>query len=300
MAEQTSAPVETTAPAIDTSKPNDLMPQSEPIKQEPTITASAPGLPVDPKPEYDFDKRLVTEDGKLNPEGTKEFIKEIKTKEEMYEKRILDLRRKVSDGKAPEKEEEYFLDYAPPDKKFEKFFDPKAPGAAEIKNIQGLLSKHYFEAGLTKRQGEDMSKMMLAVLESTGVLDTKTPEQQYIEKGKWIDAQKHALGSNADNIIRETKIFVETSPAFTAKTKNLLLEWMNNKGAEAIDAIYQIKEVAGGSTIPSSIGAISGLPSDAELKREYMDGKTTDHRRQEIIHLRAKAGRQGKLMDASF
>ena len=75
---------------------------------------------------------------------------------------------------------------------------------------------------------------------------------------------------------------------------------MNNKGAEAIDAIYQIKEVAGGSTIPSSIGAISGLPSDAELKREYMDGKTTDHRRQEIIHLRAKAGRQGKLMDASF
>jgi len=268
--------------------------------KEPKITEPVSGTPSDPKPQYDFDKRLYTEDGKFNQDGAKQFFDDLKKKEEHYEKRILDLRRKVSDGKAPEKADEYFLDYAPPDKRFEKFFDPTAPSAEEIKNIQNLMSKQYFESGLTKRQGEDMTKLLLHVLESTNVIDTKTKEEKYVEKGKWIDEQKQKLGSNADNIIRETKVFIETSPVFTAKTKNLLLEWMESQGAEAIDAVYQIKEFAGGGNIPHSVSNVSGLPSDAELKREYLDSKTTDSRRQEITYLRAKAGRTGRLMDASF
>lgn len=297
MAEQTPAPSAPSTPAEPASLINTPAPV-EPV--EPKITEPVSGTPVDPKPEYDFDKRLYTEDGKFNQNGAKEFFTDLKKKEELYEKRILDLRRKVSDGKAPEKADEYFLDYAPPDKKYEKFFDPSAPSANEIKEIQNLMSKQYFDSGLTKRQGEDMTALLLRVLESTNVIDTKTKEEKYVEKGKWVDEQKQKLGSNADNIIRETKVFVETSPVFTAKTKNLFLEWMESQGAEAIDAVYQIKEFAGGGNIPHSVSSVSGLPSDAELKREYLDAKTTDTRRQEITYLRAKSGRTGRLMDASF
>jgi len=298
---------DTTTPAAPAATP--------PASTEPSLIPKDPATPKEPalidtsvkpevKDEYDYDKRLFTDDGKFNKDGYKEFSKEKKEKEEMYEKRILDLRRKVSDGKAPEKLDEYFLDYAPPDKKFEKYFDfPNMPeqDVKDIKQITGLLAQHYHGAALTKRQAEDMTKMVLHVLDSTGVIDTRTKDEIHIQKGRWIEDQKKMLGSNAENIIREAKLFVETTGVFNAKTKNMLLQLMEEQGADAIDAIYQIKEAySGAGGMPTTVSGLAGLPSDAQLKQEYLDVKTTNMRRQEIIAMRAKSGRPGKLMDASY
>lgn len=298
MAESAPATPAAAVPAAPSSEPVLVATTTAPV--EPKLTEDIKGVPSDPNPEYEYDKRLYTEDGKFNKDGAKEFLTEVKKKEEHYEKRILDLRRKVSDGKAPDKPEEYFLDYAPVEK-FMPLFDPKAPSAPEIENIKGLLAKQYHDSALTKRQAEDMTNVILHVLESVDVIDTKTQDQKYAEKGRWVEEQKKQLGSNADNIIREAKLWVETTSVFTAKAKNMLLNLMNEKGADAIDAIHQLKDAYGGSgSIPASVGALAGLPSDAELKREYFDKGTTDFRRQEIIALRAKSGRTTRLMDASF
>lgn len=265
-----------------------------------TGLTDVPNHPVTPKEEYDFDKRLYTEDGKFNKDGAKEFFNEIKSERDKYEKRILDLRRKVSDGKAPQDKKEYFQDYVPKEEKYMKFFDPTAPGAEEINNIKENLSEIYHEAGLTRRQGDDISHMMLKILENTGVIDARSDEEKYVAQRKWVDEQKRELGSNADNIIREAKLFVENAPIFAAKTKNDLLNMMEKLGAPFISTLHQLKEAYGSGTggVPVNVSGLGGLPSDLELKQEYLDPKTTSLRREEIIALRSKAGRTGRLMDA--
>jgi hypothetical protein len=267
---------------------------------DPSLT-NVPTHPVVPKEEYDLDPRLSTADGKLNKEGAKAFLAEVKAEREKNEKRILDLRRKVSDGHAPEDKKEYFQDYAPKEDRYMKFFDPAAPSANEINQIKDSLADVYHDAGLSRRQADDMTHVMLKVLENTGVIDARTKEEKYIDQQKWVEDQKHLLGSNADNIIREARLFVENAPIFSAKTKNSLLDMMNKLGAPFIDTLHQLKDAYGSGTggVPGgNVGSLGGLASDVELKQEYMKEGTSDLRKQEIIAQRAKAGRTGRLMDA--
>jgi len=293
-----ATPPATPAPAPATP-PADNTLTGQPPATDPKLT-NVPPHPVKPNEELTFDARLYTEDGKFNKDGAKEFFEERKQEKEKYEKRILDLRRKVSDGKAPETKDEYFQDFAPADEKYMKYFDPKAPSAEDVKGITDLMAETYHASALTRRQADDVTNSMMKVLEKVGVVDTRTDEQRYIAQQKWITDQKKQLGSNADNIIREARVFVENAPVFSAETKNKLIELMEKLGAPFIDTIHQLKESYGGATggVPSSIANLGGLPSDAELKAEYLNPATQDFRRQEIINLRAKAGRTGRLMDA--
>lgn len=246
-----------------------------------------------------IDKRLYTEDGKFNQEGAKEFFKERKAEVEKYEKRLKDMRRIVGDGKAAESKDAYFQDYVPGDK-YAKFFDEKAPGKDDVQKITNKFAETYFEAGLTKNQAAKVSNTMLETLEAVGVLDVKTPEEKAKERQVWIDEQKKVLGSNADNIIREARMFVERSDSFDANAKKSIIDLMEHLGAPFIDTIHQLKDAFGerAGKPPASVLNLGGLPSDIQLKQEYLDPKTTPIRRDEIIKLRAKAGRTGRLMDA--
>lgn len=265
-----------------------------------SLTQSAPAHPVTPAP-LEIDKRLRKEDGTFNEDGYKEFIKEKNETHEKYEKRILDLRRTISKGNAPEKKEEYFQDYAP-EERFMKFFDEKAENAEDMKQIQEVFGQTYFDAGLNREQANKMSNAFCGLMEGLGIFDTRSDAQKIQAKIDWITEQKKALGSNADNIIREARTFIDNAPIFSAKTKNALNKMMDEQGAPFVDTIYQMKEAYGGGAggqVPSaSIAGLGSLPSDGELKEEYMRKGTTDYRRQEIIQLRARAGRTGKLMDA--
>lgn len=305
MAEESTNVAAQTAPVNNAQTNSTQAPVTETTQNTPAITntevklTNVPNYKVQAQEELDFDKRLYTEDGKFNKDGAKEFVKELKEKEEKYEKRILDLRRKVSDGKAPEKKDEYFQDFAP-NEKYMKFFDPAAPSKDEIKKITDKFSETYYNAGLTRRQADDISNTMLETLEELGVMDTRTEEQKYIAKAKWVEDQKRSLGSNADNIIREARMFVERSDYFDAKTKNTMLEMMESIGAPFINTVHQLKDAfgEGAGRVPTNISNLGGLPSDLQLKQEYMNPATSELRRQEIITLRAKAGRSGRLFDA--
>jgi len=268
--------------------------------KEPGLT-DVPDFPVTPKHEYDVSAKFMTSDGKVDAKKLSDFEKELKEKDENYEKRILQLRRKVSDNKAAQTKEDYFKDFAP-EEKYMKYFSPETPEETRkvFDEITGELSDVYFDAGLSTKQADDVSNAMLQTMEKLGVLDLRTDEQKWIAQKEWIEEQKKILGPNAENVIRETKNFINNAQAFSAKTKNQLIDMMNTLGADFIDAMQQVKDAYGGATggIPINAAAVGGLPSDSELKTEYLDPNTPDRRREEIMLLRSRAGRTGRLMDA--
>lgn len=250
------------------------------------------------KPEYDYDKRLLMEDGKtFNPEGWKQVKEETQKEIEHREKRIADLRKMVSTkDDFVNKKEEFFQDFAPKDK-FSKYFSEETPQETKevMSKMQEQLADKYFTLGLNKRQAYEMSNQILDIMEDVGVLDTRTQEQIYIDKQKWIDKQKEKLGSNADSIIREAREFIFNSTAFTPSTKNKMIDMMEEIGADFVGVVHQMKDSFGASTggIPMTPSGIVGLPSDDELRIEY--AKASPERREQIIRSRHTAGRTGKL-----
>ena len=289
---------------------NEEQPAVEQLPSAPP--ASSPSLTGDPvvvtpsltKPEthaqkdVDFDKRFAS------AESYQEFMQEKKASDEKYEKRIADMRRMVStkDDFVGDKKE-YFQDYAPQER-FMKYFEADTP--AETKEVmskwqEGLADKFHGLA-LNKKQATEVSNTILEILEEQGVLDTRTEEQQNAAKQKWINDQKATLGANAENIIREAKIYLYDSPHFDAKTKNTMAEMMETIGAPFIDVVHQLKNAFGGSSgsIPGSVVNLAGLPSDADLWIEYSKPDTSQVRRDQIIQQRHSAGRTGKLADAAY
>ena len=298
MSEQIAEPTQAVATPAVTDASLSLTGGTNPTSTE-KIVESAPQVQSAPKAEYEFDKRLYTEDGKFNKDGAKEFLSEQKKQQEMYEKRILDLRRKVSDGKAIEDKAKVFQDFAPADPKFMKFFDKDTPAETkeQIGKITEILSEKYFDAALTPRQADDVTNALLGVMEEVGVLDTRTKEEKYIARMEWIEKQKQTLGPNADNIIRTTRHFVENTHLFDAKTKNTFLELMESVGSPVISALHQIADGQTPGTIPVNVGNLGGLKSDADLWQEYMNPATTAFRRDQITRERALHGRTSKLSD---
>ena len=273
-------------------------------EKAPEGLTDVPDHPVETKDEYDYPEGFFSEEGKADKEAIKEYLGNQKKADEKFNKRILDLRRTISNGKAPETSDKYFEDYAP-EERFMKLFDPNNEDMTEedrtvITEISDHLAKTYLDSGLNKVQGAQVSNAVLQVLESLGAVDSKTKDEKTIEKSRWIESQKKELGSNADNIIREAKQFVETSPSLSAKTKNDLVNLMESQGAPFIDTIMQLKDSFGGaaSGVPVSVADLGGLAPDYELKAEYLDPATTDIRKQTITSLRAKAGRNSRLMDS--
>ena len=258
--------------------------------------------PVTPPaiPSVEIDSRLYTEDGKFNKEGATEYIKEQKEKEAKYEERVLNLRRKVSDGEALEKPEEYLDGYKPAEK-YAKLFDEKAPSKKEVDKLVDTFSKAFHSSALSKQQGVEMSNLLLETLEKYGVIDTRDKEQVEKDEAERISGIKKQLGSNADSIIRENELFINRTDAFDDDTKEQLLALMPRLGAGFIKTIHQLRSVVGesaGKRIPISPAITDNLKPDAELAIEYLDKATTEARRAEIMRLRGEANRPGRLMQS--
>jgi len=274
------------------------------VSQDNPASLTGDPIQVDEEKEVSFpdvDNRLYNEDGTFNEDGAREYFGEQKAKDDKYEKRIQDMRKMVStkDGFVSDKSE-YFEDFAP-EERFLKYFDEGTPEETkkEMTDIQEKLSDTFHSLALNKSQAYGVSNAVLEVMEKVGVLDTRTDEQKFIEKQEWIEGQKAKLGSNADNIIREAKEYIAGSSSFTPNVKVQLGNMMESMGADFIDVIHQLKDGFGSNTggVPGSVATLQGLASDVELWDEYSNAKTSDTRRQEIIHQRSLAGRSGRLAD---
>ena len=81
-----------------------------------------------------------------------------------------------------------------------------------------------------------------------------------------------------------------------------MLDLMEKQDADFVDVVHQLKDAFGAGTggIPGSVTNLQGLASDVELQAEYTDPKTSPARKEQIIAMRHKAGRTGKLFDAQL
>ena len=274
--------------------------------KEPTLLQPDPEGTEDKigKSTDDLDPRFLNEEGLFNEEGAREYMSEVKNRDDKYNKRIQDMRKMVSTkDDFVENKEEYFQDFAP-EEKYMKYFGEDTPEdiQKEIKGLTDRLADQYNELALNKKQALGVSNTILDILEQYGVLDTKSEDEQRLAKQKWVEGQKAKLGANADNIIREAQVYIGNENAFDTDVKKYMLEMIDVVGAPFIDVVNQMKDKFGGATggVPSSVIDLSGLAPDADLKQEYLNKETTDFRRQQITAKRAQAGRTTRLMDAEF
>lgn len=267
---------------------NEPVEQEEQLEQVDESTKQAPAS-------TEYDNILYKEDGNFNKEGTIEYIKK-------QEERVSGMRKSLSaKGEVVEDVNEYFKEYKAPEK-YVKYFHEETPEDTKkvMGEIQGKLAKTFYDNGMNKKQANEVNATLLEVMEDLGVLDTRTEEQLKAEEEKAIAVNKAKLGSNADNLIREAKEFIESTNALTADVKNQLNGLMEQSPAEYTNLVTQLKQNFGSSTggIPQDVNNLAGLAPDSELAIEYLSKDTTDLRRREISNQREAAGRTTKLMDA--
>lgn len=240
----------------------------------------------EPKADYGDLPEDIFEGETISKEKLTTKWKETSEKLTTSEKRINDLRAKLSKAGKPEHADQYFFK----NEKFETVVD-----MPEVKEGLQSLKEKCHERGLGQNEFEFMAEELLTQLRDNGVIDTRSKE----EKDKFIQSEKAKLGQNADEIIDNNVNFIKNSKMFNEEEKNIVLNLMG-QGAGFIKIIDKLtRNIGNPSPVPlNPTIANDGLPSDVELYAEYMKPETTEFRRQQIMENRHKVGRTGKLSDA--
>lgn len=235
------------------------------------------------------------DNGALSADKVKERIEALKSEVETAKTNEANMRKKLSTkGTAPDKEEDY-AEYEPSEE-YKAFYENEAYKEGIAANLKAI-DKLAFENGMTKDQCKAIKDAFNKLMVDNGLVED--PETQKARNEEFVRTEKEKLGADADRIIKANVTFVKNDSRFNEEERNLLIEFMDTRGAAAVNIINKMRldfggEYAGDNIIPAS-GASGGLPSDTELAREYYAKDTTQARRFEIMQKRIEAGRAGKL-----
>lgn len=235
------------------------------------------------------------DNGALSADKVKERIEALKSEVETAKTNEANMRKKLSTkGTVPEKEEDY-AEYEPAEeyKAFYENEEYKEGIAANLKAIDKLA----FENGMTKDQCKAIKDAFNQLMVDNGLVES--PEAIKARNDEFVKTEMEKLGADAERIIKANVTFVKNDNRFNEAEKNLLIEFMDTRGAAAVNIVNKMRldfggEYAGDNIIPSS-SASDGLASDVDLAREYYNKDTSQARRFEIIQKRIEAGRTGKL-----
>lgn len=247
------------------------------------------GQSIEPEapPVQELDKRFYNDEGALHEDGIKSVLEDFNKEKDGLSKQVKDLRRIVSKGKAPEEASKYFEGFKP-DEKYQDIINSEDEG---MKDILGHFSTKYHELGLSVDQAHTVTNEFLKVLEATSVIDTESPEQKKANAQKWMAKQHEELGENSKTIINSTVKFVESSPLFSESDAKYAKDLMGKEGSPVINLMYRLSKEIGNRDVPVAIKAMSGLPSDAEIKEILSDPSTPESERAKLIQGRRDAGR---------
>lgn len=235
------------------------------------------------------------DNGALSADKVKERIDTLKSEVETAKTNEANMRKKLSTkGTVPDKEEDY-AEYEPSEE-YKEFYENEAYKEGIAANLKAI-DKLAFENGMTKDQCKAIKDAFNKLMVDNGLVED--PETQKARNEEFVRTEKEKLGADADRIIKANVTFVKNDSRFNEEERNLLIEFMDTRGASAVNIINKMRldfggEYAGDNIIPAS-GASGGLPSDTELAREYYAKDTTQARRFEIMQKRIEAGRAGKL-----
>lgn len=236
---------------------------------------------TDPDPFNDF-----LDEGKLSEEKIKSYLETSKTEDAKKDKRINDLRAKMSKKDAPKAQEEYFYK----NEKYDTLLESEGV-KAEIAELKAKA----FEKGMGQGDFEFMTTEILSQLETYGIVDTRSEA----EKEDVFNQELSKLGENGREVYNNSKQWVDDNPIFNEEEKTILNGLME-QGAGFVNIVSKLNRLHGNvSAVPVDNAVYSGLASDRELLDEYNSADTKEGRRREIIELRIKANRKGKLQDAA-
>lgn len=207
---------------------------------------------------------------------------------ESYKKQALDLRRKLSKGvETPDSIEKY--EYTP-DAKYDAYVlnDDSAEGK-HIKETLDNLSKFALDNGLSLEASKNLKTMALEYMEKVHILDTRSDEEKKAERKTYLEEQRKILGDDAEKIIKENVDFYSSRGPFTADERKFLKNAIG-ESAIANNILRKMREFMN-TGMTYDIPATSDFNTDIEsLRKEYLDEKTSDKRREQILYKAAEEG----------
>lgn len=243
--------------------------------------------PLEEKTAKTFDYDGIPEDifdgETLSKEKLKSYLNANGEKTKASEKRINDLRSKLSKKDKPETSDSYFYK----NEKYDKYIE----NDESISNELSELKKECHEEGIGQKDFEFLSNKIFERLEKFNPEYFMNEE----DKSKFIEGEMSKLGDNAQTVIDTNVNFIKEHKHLNEAQKNSLFVFMN-KGAENIQIVNALRgHTMGANPIPIKQVISDGLPSDAMLREEYKT--SSDARKQEIIMKRHEVGRGGRLFD---
>lgn len=232
--------------------------------------------------------------GILSADKVKERINALKSEVETANTNANNMRKKLSvKGQAPEKVEDYG-EYEPSEE-FKKFYENEEYKEGLAENLK-FIDQLAFDNGMTKDQCKAIKDAFNQFMVTNGILEDEETINKRNEE--YVAEEREKLGKNADEIIYKNVRFVENDNRFNEHEKELLINFMDTKGAAAVNIVNKIRMGIGGQYAEDNIiptGKADGIASDVELAREYYAKDTSPARRAEIMQQRIEAGRTGRL-----
>lgn len=207
---------------------------------------------------------------------------------ESYKKQALDLRRKLSKGvDTPDSIEKY--EYTP-DAKYDAYvLNEESLEGKHIKETMDELSKFALDNGLSLEASKNLKTMALEYMEKVHILDTRSDEEKKTERKAYLEEQRKILGDDAEKIIKENVDFYSNRGPFTPEERKFLKSAIG-ESAVANNILRKMREFMN-TGMTYDIPASSDFNSDIEsLRKEYLDEKTTDKRREQILYKAAEEG----------
>lgn len=173
--------------------------------------------------------------------------------------KALGLRRKLSQG------------LPKPVEKVEDYESINVEGLSIPKSIDSTLKEVALAAGLSKDQYTKLFPQLISSLSSSGLVEIIDPEDQ----SKYIEAEKQKLGSNADVILDNIKLWgsgLVNKKVISESELPHLLDMVHN--AESANILTRIIKMTGEKSIPlnsesmgDSLGEIRKIMSSPEYQR---------------------------------
>lgn len=212
---------------------------------------------------------------------------------EKLNKQVLDFRKVISKGKAPEDIKDYESSYKP-DSKFEKYYTGDDTTKETINSFNELAKN----TGLNLDQHKAVLDFFNDTMVNLKVFDTRSENEIKIQQEDWIKAEKVKLGKEADNIIKDSLEFTNNFGMFNEEQKEALKGLMSS-GAVGVSIVNTIKNIIQGNNgqkvkIPMDV-KVGDIADDYTLASEYYNSNTTEARRKQIMQDRIKADRTGFL-----
>lgn len=236
-----------------------------------------------------FDAELYNlETNSLRTDKVKELLDKQKEEIKSLTSQKENLRRIISKGNNADlsKYEAY-----KPDSRYEKFYNE----AKDTKEFFNEFNKIAYNNSLNTEQHKNILDFLNKYNEKLGYFDARTDAEKELQLQDWRREEYKKIGENAEQLIKKNMEYIKNNNFLNEQQKQDLIDFANSNASnlKIINSFREMLnyEIGEESNIPTMLNATSGLPDDKTLWLEFINEKTPDIRKEQIIKERIKLGR---------